>query len=155
MIGKRLSQARASAGLSLRALADKIDNLVSAQAISKYERDEMMPGSKILIAIARALGVTEEYLVSQSDLRLEGVEFRKKAITSQKEEASVAATVLGEIERYLEVEDLVGAQSASWTPPSEAPFMVRDFSDAEYAATSLRSSWNLGTEPIPNLTEFL
>ena len=155
MIGKRLSQARASAGLSLRALADKIDNLVSAQAISKYERDEMMPGSRILIAMARALGVTEEYLVSQSDLRLEGVEFRKKAITSQKEEASVAATVLGEIERYLEVEDLVGAQSASWTPPSEAPFMVRDFADAEYAATSLRSSWNLGTEPIPNLTEFL
>jgi len=60
--------------------------------------------------------VTEEYWSARVTYALR-VEFRKKAITSQKEEASVAATVLGEIERYLEVEDLVGAQSASWTPP--------------------------------------
>ena len=63
MIGKRLTLARTSAGLSLRALAEKIDNLVSAQAISKYERDEMMPGSKVLIALARALATTETYLL--------------------------------------------------------------------------------------------
>ena len=155
MIGKRLSQARASAGLSLRALADKIGNLVSAQAISKYERDEMMPGSKVLISLAQALGVTEEFLVSQSDLCLEGVEFRKKAITSQKEEATAAATILGVIERYLEIEEIVGAQSASWAPPAESPFLVREYADAEHAATRLRGTWNLGNEPIPNLTEFL
>jgi transcriptional regulator with XRE-family HTH domain len=44
MIGERLKLARAAAGLSLRELEERLGELVSAQAIGKYERDEMMPG---------------------------------------------------------------------------------------------------------------
>lgn len=87
MIGRRLKLSRVSAGLSLRELSDKIGNLVSAQAIGKYERNEMMPGSKVLIALAQALGVSVNYLVSEGLIDLDGVEFRKNAITSEKEEA--------------------------------------------------------------------
>ena len=59
MIGERLKLARAAAGLSLRDLEARLDGLVTAQAIGKYERDEMMPSSTVLIALARALKVTE------------------------------------------------------------------------------------------------
>jgi len=55
MIGARLKVARGASGLSLRALEDKIGRAVSAQAIGKYERDEAMPGSATLIALARGL----------------------------------------------------------------------------------------------------
>ena len=44
MIGKRLKLARSAAGLSLRGLATRIGNRVSAQQIGKYERDEDVPG---------------------------------------------------------------------------------------------------------------
>ena len=44
MIGKRLKVARAAAGLSLRRLEARIGNLVTAQAIGKYERNESVPG---------------------------------------------------------------------------------------------------------------
>ena len=58
MIGQRVKIARSAAGLSLRDLESKIDNLVTAQAISKYERNESMPSSRVLIALADALGVS-------------------------------------------------------------------------------------------------
>ena len=123
--------------------------------IGRYERDEAMPGSAVLIALADALGVSENYLVEQSDLRLEAVEFRKNRITSRKEEAAVEATVLDAVERYLTVEDLIGAPSATWTPPVGAPFPVRSLDEAEGVATRLRALWNLGFDSIPNLAEFL
>ncbi|OGA02291.1 MAG: transcriptional regulator [Betaproteobacteria bacterium RIFCSPLOWO2_02_FULL_62_17] len=155
MIGRRLSIARRAAGLSLRDLEAKIDKKVSAQAISKYERDEMMPGSDVLTSLARALGVSESYLLGQSDLTLEAIEFRKNRLTSRKEEAAVEAAVLSAVERYLEVEEFLGAASFAWSPPQGAPFPVREQADAEAAAGRLRAAWNLGIDPIPNLAEFL
>lgn len=155
MIGKRLQLARRAAGLSLRDLEARIDKIVSAQSLSKYERDEMMPGSDALTAIAGALGVHESYLLSQNELTLESVEFRKNKITSRKDEASIKASVLSEVERYLEIEDFIGVPSATWDRPQGSPYRVEEPADAEAAAMRLRAAWNLGLDPIPNLAEFL
>ena len=54
MIGNKLKVARSASGLSLRALAETMDGVVSAQAIGKYERNEDMPSSRVLIALAKA-----------------------------------------------------------------------------------------------------
>lgn len=155
MIGKRLKLARAAAGLSLRDLADKIENRVSAQQIGKYERDEDVPSSGVLIALSHALGVSVDYLVGDQEMVLDGVEFRKKQITSKKEEAQIGAHALHLIERYLLVEEILGLQSAEWDKPREAPFPVREIGDAELAAKLLREHWNLGIDPIPDLVELL
>jgi Zn-dependent peptidase ImmA (M78 family)/DNA-binding XRE family transcriptional regulator len=155
MIGKRLKLSRLSAGFSLRELSDKIGNLVSAQAIGKYERDEMMPGSKVLIALAQALGVSVNYLVNESLINLDGVEICKSAITSEKGEAFIQATVLSAVERYLEIEDILGIKSQEWKQLQGFPFSINEIADAESAALSLRSHWNLGSDPIPHLAEFL
>lgn len=153
MIGRRLKLARASAGLSLRDLAEKIDNLVSAQAIGKYERDEMMPGSKALIALANALDVSEGYLLSSGEVELEDVEFRHDA--NERAEAMVHAHVLSAVERYLEIEELLGEGDTSWDQPKGYPYPVRSIEDVEAAAAWLRSEWVLGSDPIPNLSDFL
>ena len=52
MIGNRLKRAREAVGLSLRDLEGAIHGQVSAQAIGKYERGEMMPGSTVLLALS-------------------------------------------------------------------------------------------------------
>jgi Zn-dependent peptidase ImmA (M78 family)/DNA-binding XRE family transcriptional regulator len=155
MIGARLKSARAKAGLSLRDLEEKIGNQVSAQAIGKYERDEMMPSSRVLIALAEALDVTESYLMSPQAIELEGVEFRKNRLTNRREEASVEASVLSAVERYLQIEDLLAAASASWSMPTSFPFRVKNYEDDESAARRLRQVWELGLDAIPSFSEFL
>jgi transcriptional regulator with XRE-family HTH domain len=155
MIGKRLKLARAAAGFSLRKLAAKIDNRVSAQQIGKYERDEDGPGSAVLIALSHALGVSVDYLAGDQEMVLDGVEFRKKQITSKKEESQIQAQALHLIERYLMVEEILGLPSAEWDKPREAPYPVVEIGEADRAAQYLREHWNLGIDPIPNLVELL
>ena len=155
-VGQRIRVSRRACGLSLRDLEARIDNRVTAQAISKYERDESMPSSGVLIALSDALSVPVDYLASDSDIRLEAVDFRKKRLTSRREEAQVEASVLHLLERYLTVEEILGLPTVAWDMPREAPWPVlRDPAEAEHAARGLRAHWGLGLDPIPNLVDLL
>jgi transcriptional regulator with XRE-family HTH domain len=100
MIGNRLRLARVAAGLSLRAMEDAISGMVSAQAIGKYENDQMMPGSGVLLALARALKVSPEYLLSNRDMALSGVDFRKEPAAGAKEEKAVEAVVIDHLVQH-------------------------------------------------------
>ena len=156
MIGGRLKLARSAAGLSLRALEGRIGGRVTAQAIGKYERNESMPGSGVLIALARALGVSVEYLTSDRDLALEAVEFRKKPIARKSEETFVQAKVIDLLERYISIEQLLSLPSVEWDKPRGAPYpVVGDLSEVEQAAISLRTHWDLGRKPILSMVELL
>ena len=156
MIGGRLKRAREACGYSLRQLEAAIDGLVSAQAIGKYERDEMMPGSRALMALSKALDVTPEYLMSTREIELAGVDFRKATHASAKEEKCVEAAVLDQVERYLELEEIFPQSSVEWVQPTLlADFFVRTLDDAEKAADLLRKEWELGEDPIPMMAELL
>jgi Zn-dependent peptidase ImmA (M78 family) len=155
VIGRRLKLARGAAGLSLRGLQQRIESLVTAQAIGKYERDESMPSSDVLLALSKALGVSADYLVGDGDLVLEGVDFRKRAFTHRKDEARVQATLLHALERYLTVESVLGLPTDRWAPPHGAPFAVRSLDHAESAAQAVRDAWNLGADPLPNFIDLL
>jgi len=154
MIGQRLRISRLASGLSLRGLEAKIDNRITAQAISKYERNESMPSSGVLIALADALDVAVDYLAADASMVLEAVDFRKKRFTGRREQARIEASVLHLLERYLTVEEILGLPSVAWDKPREAPWpVVRDLFEAEQGALGLRIHWGLGLDPIPNLVE--
>src|SRR5579871_6450422 len=155
MIGDRLKRAREAAGFSLRDLEGAIEAEVSAQAIGKYERNEMMPGSNVLLRLAKALKVTPEYLLGTRDITLVGVDFRKATRASAKEVKSVEAIVLDHIERYLELEFLMPGAELEWVAPRGNTFKVHEIEQAEIAAESLREQWVLGISPIANMTELL
>jgi Zn-dependent peptidase ImmA (M78 family)/DNA-binding XRE family transcriptional regulator len=155
MIGQRLKIARAASGLSLRELESTIGNQVTAQAIGKYERDEDMPSSRVLSALAAALRVSEDYLLSSHEITLDGVEFRKKYIASKREEAFVEGQALNLLERYLMLEDVLGLPSIQWDRPREAPYPITKVDAAENAARAVRTHWGLGIDPILNLSELL
>ena len=153
---RNLKLSRTASGLSLRSLSDAIGNQVSAQAISKYERGEAMPGSGVLMALADALGVTVDYLVGKPEIALEGIEFRRPASSTKREEARVAAKVLGLLERYLAVEGLLRLPSVDWDKPREAPFpVVVNVVEADHGAYALRTHWGLGIAPVPALVQVL
>ena len=156
MIGLRLKLARTAAGYSLRGLAAAIGHRVTAQAIGKYERNESMPSSGVIIALATALRTSVDYLLGDPELVLQDLEFRKNAFTTKRGEARVEAAVLANLERYLAVEDILGLSSTFWNQPRDAPYPVQqDAVEAERAAEALRHHWGLGHEPIPNLVELL
>lgn len=155
MIGDRLKRAREAAGFSLRDLEGQIEKEVSAQAIGKYERNEMMPGSNVLLRLAKALNVTPEYLLGTRDITLVGVDFRKDTRAGAKEAKSVEAMVLDHIERYLELEFLMPGADLQWVPPVNDDFDVQEIEQAEIAAQTLRDQWVLGVAPIANMTELL
>ena len=155
MFSERLKIARKRSGLSLRELSSRMEGIVSAQAIGKYERGEMMPSSTVAIALAKALDVSMRYLLSSSEVSLQSVEFRKLASTKARERAAVEAEVLDHVERYLQVEDLLAIASNRREDPSGTPYPIESVEDAEGAALSLRAGWNLGGGPIPDMTELL
>lgn len=155
MIGVRLKLARKKAGLSLRGLADALDGRVSAQAIGKYERDEMTPSSGVLLALAKTLGVSLAYLMDAQGLSLTGVDFRTKANTTARDRAHVEIEVIEWIERYLQVEHVLELDSAEWRNPLDQPRRLQGIEEAEALAEEVRRKWGLGGDPIPNVTELL
>lgn len=155
MFSERLRLARKRSGLSLRALSAAMDGIVSAQAIGKYERTEMMPSSTVAIALAEALEVPPSYLLSPSRVSLEHVEFRKLVSTRAKERAAVEAEVLDRVDRYLQVEAILGLDITEQEGPDGAPYRINAVEEAEGAAALVRKEWNLGGGPIPDITELL
>ena len=155
MLSERLKLARKRNGLSLRALSSRMEGIVSAQAIGKYERGEMMPNSTVAIALAKALDVSMSYLLSPSNISLESVEFRKLASTKASERAAVEGQVLDHVDRYLQVEELLGITSNIREEPGGAPYSIDTVEDADGAAVAVRKAWNLGGGPIPDMTELL
>ena len=146
MIGNRLNLARSGAGLSRRALEGRIGRRVTAPEIGKYERDESMPSSGVLIALAEALGVSVEYLTGDRDLVLATVA----------EQRRVPAGVVDMLERYLALEELLALPSDEWDKPPGAPYPVAgDLAAADLAALRLRTHWGLGRNPIPSMVELL
>ena len=115
----------------------------------------MMPSSTVAIALAKALDISMSYLLSTSEISLKSVEFRKLASTRVRERAAVEAEVLDNVERYLQVENLLGIDCSRQETLGDAPYPVDSMEDGERAALALRAVWNLGGGPIPDMTELL
>ena len=152
MFGDRLRLARKRAGLSLRELSSRIDARVSAQAISRYEANEITPSSGVLVALAKALDVSLDFLMSEQEVALSGIEFRRASTTSAQDRSRVEAEVLSHVERYLMIEEVLGLDSAAHALAGEPKRKIETLNDAEELANSLRENWKLGTDPIPSMT---
>ena len=155
MFSERLKLARKRSGLSLRALSTDMGGIVSAQAIGKYERGEMVPSSAVAIALAEALEVPLSHLLSPSKVSLESVEFRKLASARARDRAAVEGEVLDHVDRYLQVEEVLGIDATEGEAPEGAPYRINTVEDTEWAAAWIRLAWNLGGGPIPDITALL
>lgn len=155
MIADRIRLARRKAGISLRDLSSAMGGKVTAQAIGKYERGESTPSSGVLLSLAKALDVSLGYLLDTQGIALSGVEFRTKANTTARDRAQVETEVLEWVERYLQIEQILELDSAEWQCPLSIPRRLKSIADAEELAEEVRKKWELGLDPIPNMTELL
>lgn len=151
--GKRLRSARKMAGFSMGDLVQKAGGVVTRQAISKYEKGMMKPSSEVLIRLSLALDIKPEYFYRSSKLSLSGVEFRKQTKLSAKNIEAIKQRTIDFLERYLELENILGIQVTFQNPVKDSS--VNNIDDVEDIAQKLRAEWRLGLSPVPNLLELL
>ena len=153
-IAERIHQARGLRGLSLRALAEKVS--VSHAAIAKYESGEDTPSSGALLRLATALEVPLDFFFRASTVGEIQPAFRKRKALEGARLHHVEAEIRDSVERYLELEAIRRPQmSPGFMPPQGFPRAVRDMEEVERAADDLRDAWQLGRDPIQDLTEVL
>lgn len=151
----RLKQARILKKLSMDKLVDKMAGVVTKQAISKYESAKMMPNSTVLIALATALDVDIDYFFRpfSFDVNTFQVSFRKKSDTSAKDINALKVQIQDHIERYLEVEEILGKEN-NVVIPSDNDILSTPSQMCE-KARKIRSEWQLGTDAIANVQDVL
>lgn len=155
MFGQRLKIARKKSGLTMQRLADQLDPPLSAQAISKYEKDQMMPSSSVMVQLSKVLGTSIDFLMAAQVAELQGIEFRKSSSTSAQDRAMAEAVVTETLEDYLTIESILDL------PPLPDQFgslrnrSIERIEEAETLAEKLRSHWQLGLDPIPSLSRLL
>ena len=154
MIGARLKRARAASGLSMKALGDQAG--VSANMIKKYEHDESMPSSGVLLKLGQALDVRSEYFFRPVNIELSRVEYRKRANTPKSVIKRITADVLEQAERWQELANLWPKFPVSGF--DDVPGLleqVGDLEQVEKVAERVRTVWKLGMNPIPDLVDLL
>jgi Zn-dependent peptidase ImmA (M78 family) len=147
----RLKAARKMKGWSLQELSDKMNNLVSKQALSFYEAGDIKPTSDVLMALCRALEVSVDFFEREEKVEIEKISFRKLKKLAQKEQERVVASTQDFINRYLELENMLNITSAARLPRCK----VSKDGDVEKAANKLREDWELGSDPLANVIELL
>ncbi len=153
MIGQRLRTLRLAHRMSLEALAAEIGGIVTKQALSKYEQDKAQPSSLVLNKLAGALGVKTAYLWSEPSISVKFIAYRKGAGLLKREQEAVEGLVTQALEDRVYLQELTmkadGSKFRVRSLPSTTP------EDAEGAAETLRSKWNLGLAPIASVTDVL
>jgi Zn-dependent peptidase ImmA (M78 family)/DNA-binding XRE family transcriptional regulator len=154
-IGERIKQARKIRGMSQRVLAKRAE--VSAQAISKYERDINAPSSGVLLRLSKALGVGVEFFVRPRSVVRITPDYRKRRALPRKREATLIAEIADWLERYIEIERILRPDEGGllFEFPPGFPRSVSSMEDVEAAASDLRRAWDLGSDPIENLVHLL
>ena len=155
MFGERLERARKAAGLSLRALGEKVG--VSQTAIAKYEKGQMTPDSAVLIKLSHALNVKAEYFFrpKKFTFTLNDVDYRKREI-SKKGLDLINAKILDQIEKRFELESFFPqAPIKLFSLPSILPNYINTLDEIEQIVDKLRKDWKLGLNPIPDLIDVL
>lgn len=153
IFSKRLKSARILAGMSQDDLVKKIDRLVSKNAISKYEKGEMLPDSRVLIQLAKALNVKPDYFFRNYNVEIEKIEFRKKRKLGTKKLNAIQEEVKDMVERYLELEQFLEIKSEFQNPFQNR--IINDGDDVEEVVNFLLNKWKLGFNALPNVVEFL
>jgi Zn-dependent peptidase ImmA (M78 family)/DNA-binding XRE family transcriptional regulator len=149
----RLKQARIMRGLSMDSLCEKANNIVSKQAISKYESGKMMPDSTTLIALSNALSVGIDYFFRPITVSIDNIEFRKKSKLSLRQIDSIKEIVKDKLERYFEIEAINNIASDGAFCYDNV--IIQDEKDVFPIVERIKQDWQLGEDGINNLIEIL
>ena len=140
-------------GYSLQDLSDAIKNQFNKQALQRLETGEAKPDSQTISILSKALQLPADYFVRETVVRLEDLRFRKLKKLPVKELKKITAKTIDYLERYLELEDILGIDNKISFIPKTYP--VKTEADVEKSVLDLRKKWKLGEDALTNIVEIL
>ncbi len=153
MDAARLKTIRIARDLTLDELSTAMGGIVTKQALSKYERGASAPTPRVLIALAKALGVKAIELATPPSVAIRVVAFRKRSSLSKGTQHALESQVTLQLERRVELQELVGQRCEGDVPLGS--YEVSDLDDVEVAAEGLRDKWDLGRDPLGPIVDVL
>ncbi len=154
IFGTRLKSARLLNGFSLQDLANALTGKLTRQSLHRYEKGEVVPDSEITGWLSDALGVRPDYFTRETRIKFETIEYRKLKSLPVKEEQKVIEQTREYLERYIELENLIGISTKFENPLNDYP-PIKDYNEVHNAAKIMRKKWHLGDDPIYNIVELL
>lgn len=150
----RLHEARLMMKLSMDKLVELTGGVVTKQSISRYEKGIMRPKQNALIALAKALHISEEYF-SGTNLNIDMPMLRttSNGVLTDPQLLSLEAKLSFWAEQYLAKE-----RAAGFTSSFENPLLgtqVSTLDDVIQAADLLREKWHCGDGPIASILRLL
>lgn len=157
-IGARIRLFRCARGWSLEELARQINEIIgqrsiTKQALSKYEADKMFPAPKILNALGKIFGVKGVALLDETMTQVETISYRGKNSITQRKEESIKAQIQLRMEIGLRLQFAFG--NGAILSSRLRKLAASSLLTAEETADQLRHNWNLGIDPISNMTDLL
>ena len=156
VFGQRLKALREMRGLSQADLAERMTEAgcrITPQAIYKYEKGKMSPDSTMLIGLADALGTSPDAFLRPAGMKVEGLAFRKQSSLGVKKQKAIVTMVAEAVNRYVEIEDILGLNAVFDRSPFAMPVSTPD--EAKAVARQLRKEWNLGEDGIARVIPLL
>ena len=152
---QRLRAARKMNGFTLDALSKRLEGKVSKQTLNKYEQGALQPAVSWLLPLCEALLVRPDYFTRSKRVEIFSPSFRKLQKLSVKEQSVAIERTRDQVERYLELEELMGIERNFERDIENMPPVVEMFEQAEMAAEAVRTCYNLGSDPLFNVVELL
>ena len=151
-IGKNLKRIRLLKNLSLKEAGNLLN--MSATAISKYEKGEILPDSQKVIAFANAYGVKAiELLKTYKVPEMKFTSFRKKKRLTGQNLELLKEIIQKDVSKYLEVIELNNIETNNI---SLKKYPCNTLEDAENAAFDFRNDINISNkQPIVDLIQIL
>lgn len=150
VFSQRLKNARLIQGMTQDEVVFALGETLSKNALSRYERGEMMPRYHILVALAKVLKVQLEYFFRPFTVSVSQLDFRTKQELPSMERERLQLEVSAIMERYLLTEQLLGLESRFVNPLQALP-ALKTAEEAEEAAQRLREAWKLGDHGLMNI----
>lgn len=147
----RLKTLRLSKGMTLDQLSEAIGGLVTKQALSKYELGKAQPAPVVAQQLARVFAIKVAHLYAPPAYTVEILAYRRRSAMLVAERTRIESLVTVQLEQRVTLQDRLEGLAAQPLPRLK----VNTLDQVEAAATELRRLWNLGLDPIANLTDAL
>lgn len=140
-------------GLTLDEVSQRLNGMVTKQAISKYERGLMKPSYTVLNALCKLYQASPDFFLGRKPVVLSDFSFRSKEQIPQKLKQRIISQVQIWMEHYLALENFFDAITVFRNPVHG--LNIIDFDDMENSAIQVRRKWGLGNDTIASVCRIL
>lgn len=154
IIANNLKRLRNRNKISQRKLAELVG--VTNTAIYKFEKGILIPDSKMLIKISKALNVKIAAFFEQiTPINLKNIEFRNKSKLSKRDEEIVYDITKDYLRKYIDLMNVFPEDRFKFISKTDLIKEISTYDEIENKVLEIRKELNLGLEPIQNLLELV